>query len=77
MPRKKQIRRATKSSSKPSWGSDPQCSYCGRSLAGYGWNFDDGKDGYICTATHEETGGNVAFMVYSIVDDDWALGPRS
>lgn len=77
MPRVKRTKLRTKSSSKPTWGTDPQCSYCGRSLAGYGWKFSDGKDGYICTATHEQTGGDVAYMVYSLVNDEWALFPRS
>lgn len=57
-------------------GSDPQCVHCGRSLAGYDWKFKDGTEGYICTATHEQTDGDVAFMQYRIANDEWVLAPK-
>lgn len=47
------------------------CPFCGRGLAGYTWG-----DGYICSATHPETGGNVAFFDWKWLDDKWTLVPR-
>jgi hypothetical protein len=66
----------TSSSKKNSTLNDPRCLHCGRSLLGYSWNFEDGQDGYICTATHPETGGNVAFFKFALDGDEWTLVAR-
>lgn len=70
MPRRS---KTTKSSSKFSTLSDPRCTHCGRSLLGYGWKFEDGQDGYICTAKHPELGDEVAFFKFVLQGDEWAL----
>jgi hypothetical protein len=74
MPRRKKT--TTSSSKVKSTLNDPRCSHCGRSLLGYAWKFEDGQDGYICTATHPETGGDVAFFKFKLVDDEWHLTVR-
>lgn len=74
----KRTKSRSKSSKTGIWAA-PDCEFCGRSLAGYTWitHTDERPiDGFICTATHPETGGDVAYFIYVMRDDQWVLIPR-
>lgn len=76
MPRRSKLTTTKSSSKSTDESSSPQCDICGRSLEGYDWEFEDGQDGYICTANHPELGGDVAFFKFKLSDDMWHLVRR-
>lgn len=73
MPRQSRLTTTKSSSKRNNELDDPQCDICGRSLVEYAWKFEDGQDGYICTANHPELIGNVAFFKFKLSDDTWSL----